>query len=91
MNERELPERWKIKIREYLSSIGSNYNSLGANSFATDMEVEIKFEDGSIAIFKYPLVIEAPEFKEIGIFTEHCGYFYFHKEAIQFVLKKIND
>lgn len=66
---------------------GSNYETLGANDFQIDKMVEVKFEDGSYASFKYPLIIEAPEYEEVGIMTEHCGYFIFQKEAIQFVLK----
>ena len=87
MNSRDLPERWKMKIREYLKGKGSKYETLGANDFALDKIVQIKFEDGSFASFKYPLIIEAPELEEIGIMTEHCGYFIFHNETIQYELK----
>jgi len=87
MNCKDLPERWKSKIKEYLKEKGSKYESLGANDFQSDKTVEIKFEDGSYASFKYPLIIEAQEFEEIGIMTEHCGYFIFHKEQIEYVLK----
>lgn len=87
MNRKDLPERWKNKIKEYLKATGSKYETLGASDFHMDKTIDIRFEDGSYASFKYPLIIEAPEFEEVGIMTEHCGYFIFHKEAIQYVLK----
>lgn len=87
MNRKDLPERWKSKIKDYLKEKGSKYETLGANDFQIEKTVEIKFEDGSYASFKYPLIIEAPEFEEIGIMTENCGYFIFQKEAIEYVLK----
>lgn len=87
MNRKDLPERWKNKIKEYLKAKGSKYDTLSVSDFATNKIVEIKFEDGSFASFKYPLIIEAPEFEEVGIMTEHCGYFIFHKEAIEYKLK----
>lgn len=87
MKRKDLPERWKNKIKEYLKEKGSKYDTLGAGDFQIDKTVEVKFEDGSFASFKYPLIIEAPEFEEVGIMTEHCGYFIFHTESIQYVLK----
>jgi hypothetical protein len=90
MNTGDIPSRWKIKIKEYLKSIGSEYESLGASDFPSDKEVEINFEDGSYAVFKYPLIIEAPEFEEVGIMTEHCGYFIFHEESITYKIRVAN-
>ena len=87
MNSRDLPERWKNKIKEYLKLKDSKYEALSVYDFSSDNVVEIKFEDGSFAPYKYPLIIEATEFEEIGIMTEHCGYFIFHKEAIEYELK----
>ena len=86
MQHKDLPERWKNKIKEFLNTKGSKYDTLSASDFSNKV-VEISFEDGSFASFRYPLVIEAPELNEIGILTEHCGYFIFHEEAIQYELK----
>lgn len=86
MNHNDLPQRWKNKITEFLKENGSKYNTLGAGDFS-DKTVEISFEDGSSASFRYPIVIEAPEFNEIGIMTEHCGYFIFHEDTITYQLK----
>jgi hypothetical protein len=37
----------------------------------------ITFEDDSKVEFKYAFVIQAPEMREVGVFTEHCGYHIF--------------
>jgi hypothetical protein len=86
MQHKDLPERWKNKIKEFLSTKGSKYNTLNASDFSNKV-VEISFEDGSFASFRYPLIIKAPELNEIGILAEHCGNFIFHEEAIQYELK----
>jgi len=79
MKHQDLPERWKLKIIEYLKSNGEeNRKELSAYDFFPNRKVEIKFEDDSFAEFRYALVINAPEFKEVGIFTEHCGYHIFN-------------
>lgn len=78
MKHRDLPVRWKMKLTEYLRSKGENdRDELNANDFCSGLVVKLKFEDCSYAEFRYPLVIEAPEMVEIGIFTEHCGYHIF--------------
>lgn len=87
MNRQDLPERWKLKIKEYLTSKGSKYDTLSAGDFLLGKVVEIEFEDGSFAKLNNPLIIEAPEFQEVGIMTEHCGYFIFHQESITYNLK----
>lgn len=56
-------------------------NELNAYDFFTEQVVKIKFEDNSYAEFCYPLVIEAPELNETGVFTEHCGYQIFGMDA----------
>ena len=91
MNQRDLPDRWKQKIKDYLKSKGSKFDSLSVYDFQSGKIVEIKFEDGSFANFKYPLIIEAPEYEEVGILTEHCGYFIFNRDAISFELKNIRS
>lgn len=79
MKHNDLPERWKKKIVEYLRKNGQpEREKLSANDFFPNQILEIKFEDGSYAEFRYPLLINAPEFNEVGIFTEHCGYHIFN-------------
>ena len=50
--------------------------------FSSQKKVILKFEDDSYTKFNYALVIEAPELKEVGIFTEHCDYHIFNSEGI---------
>ena len=79
MTHEDLPQRWKDKIKAYLKSHGEEDRvKLGAYDFFANQIAQVKFEDGSFAEFRYPLVINAPEFKEVGIFTEHCGYHIFN-------------
>lgn len=76
MRPDDLPERWKIRLRDYLKSIGSQYPTLGAGDFPTG-GVRLTFEDRSTVRFRYAFVIEAPEWREVAVFTEHCGYHLF--------------
>ncbi len=79
MKHADLPERWKQKIAEHLDKEGRKEDSkLSAFDFNPNQEVELKFEDDSFANFKYAFIIRAPEFGEIGVFTEHCGYHIFN-------------
>lgn len=79
MKHKDLPERWKLKIVDYLKSTDEEHrNQLNAYDFFPNRKVEIKFEDDSFAEFRYALVINAPEFNEVGVFTEHCGYHIFN-------------
>lgn len=79
MKHEDLPERWKNKIIEYLKKNGvTERGKLSAYDFFPNQILEIKFEDESTAEFRYPLLINAPEFNEVGVFTEHCGYHIFN-------------
>ncbi|MBG8554185.1 hypothetical protein [Hymenobacter guriensis] len=78
MRQADLPERWKIRLQDYLLAKGSDHRSLGASDFPNGNVVRITFEDDSKVEFRYAFVIEAPEFKEIAVFTEHCGYHLFN-------------
>lgn len=83
MKHNDLPERWKGKIISHLKSNGiHDRDKLSAMDFFIDKVVKIKFEDGSSAEFFYPLVIEAPEWNEAGIFTEHCGSHIFGMQGV---------
>ena len=79
MKHEDLPERWKLKIIEYLQSTGEGERKeLSAYDFFPNRIVKIKFGDESFAEFRYSLVINATEFNEVGVFTEHCGYHIFN-------------
>ena len=78
MRNTDLPERWKLKLQEYLVAKGSTKpKRLSASEFPSETTVSIRFEDGSNVEFKYAFVIEAPDFDEVAVFTEHCGYHVF--------------
>lgn len=61
----------------------SQRDELSYYHFDTEIIARIEFDDGSYAVFHYPLVIEAPEWNEVGVFTEHCGYHLFTLRGIQ--------
>ncbi|UOQ74172.1 hypothetical protein [Hymenobacter cellulosilyticus] len=78
MRHEDLPERWKTKLQEYLKARGSTESDrLGASDFPLNRIVRIQFEDGSHVEFRHAFVIEAPELREVAVFTEHCGYHLF--------------
>jgi hypothetical protein len=77
MRPTDLPERWQAKLKTYLISKGSEYQTLGASDFPTDGIVRITFEDDSKVEFRYAFVIKASELQEVAVFTEHCGYHLF--------------
>ncbi len=78
MKYEDLPQRWKDKLKNWLILQGQHQREkLSANDFDAETVAKIEFEDGSYAQFNYPLVIEAPDLNEVGVFTEHCGYHIF--------------
>ncbi len=78
MKYNDLPERWKKKIDEYLTKMGKvQFKQLSAYDFPQNKSIKMTFPDGSKVLFHYAFTIEAPEFQEIGVFTEHCGYHLF--------------
>lgn len=88
MKHEDLPERWKLKIIEHLRANGEEKRErLGAYNFS-NQNLKIKFEDDSFAEFRFAFVIEAPEFNEVGVFTEHCGYHIFNSAAVSIDIVK---
>jgi hypothetical protein len=84
MKHEDLPQRWKNKLEKWLILQGEHHRKkLIAQDFESEKVARIEFEDGSHAEFHYPLVIEAPELNEVGIFTEHCGYHIFNLGSTQ--------
>ncbi len=73
----DLPERWKAKLQQHVATTGGGeFRGLSASCFSSNV-VAITFEDDSKVEFRYAFVIEAPEMREVGVFTEHCGYHLF--------------
>jgi hypothetical protein len=69
-----LPERWRTKLTDYLSSKGQA--RLGAGDFSSN-GLLIRFPDDSEVRFRYAFSLRDDEFGEIAVFTEHCGYHVF--------------
>ena len=92
MRPNNLPERWKAKLQNHLIAIGSKYKTLGAGDFPSNKLVRINFEDESKVEFRYAFIINAPEFQEIGVFTEHCGYHIFYSyDELDIVIEDLSD
>ena len=73
----DLPERWKAKLQQHVAATrGGEFRGLSASDFSISA-VAITFEDSSRVEFRYAFVIEAPELREVGVFTEHCGHHIF--------------
>lgn len=84
MTPSDLPERWQAKLADWWKANNLDHHaSLGAGAFSPASTVEIHFENGSQATFLYAFVIEAPEFGETAVFTEHCGYHLFRSSAFE--------
>jgi len=89
MKHEDLPERWKLKIIEHLRANGEEKRErLSVYQFSPRQTVEIKFEDDSFAEFRFAFIIDAPEFNEVGVFTEHCGYHIFNSAAVSIDIVK---
>jgi len=75
MKHDDLPERWKAKVADWVERLGhSDDGRFSAMDFPCSHNVNLIFDDGSTACFRYAIAIEAPELCEVGVFTEHCGY-----------------
>ena len=78
MQPRDLPERWLRRLEAFTDeTYGPDYKyrgRLGASDFSTTSVVQIRFPDGSTACFRSAFFIAEPEWNEVAVFTEHCGY-----------------
>lgn len=78
MKHADLPERWLKKLGEWiLENTQEKRDKLSARDFPNSEVLIIKFEDNSEVRFEYAIAIEDPELREIGVFSEHCGYHIF--------------
>jgi len=78
MQRNDLPERWLRRLEEYTDDkYGADYRyrgKLGASDFPASSLVRVGFPDGSSAEFRFAFYIAAPDWNEVAVFTEHCGY-----------------
>jgi hypothetical protein len=81
MRIKELPERWIRRLEQYTDEkYGLDYahrGTLNAGDFTTSSLVCVMFPDGSYALFRHAFFITASDWKEVAVFTEHCGYHIF--------------
>lgn len=86
MKHEDLRVRWKAKVAEWKHAFAhDNREHFSAGDFPHAYGVSVMFEDGSAVTFRYAILIEAPEWKEIGVFTGHCGYHLFPLGGAQVV------
>lgn len=87
MRQTDLPHRWKEKIERFTDEkYGPDYKyrgSLSADDFPSASGVHIQFLDGSQASFRFAFFIKAPKWREVAVFTEHCGYHVFGLDDIE--------
>lgn len=80
----KLPEHWKATIREHVRRTrGEDWDSLSVRDFRANQWVHIRFPDGSYACYRYAFCLINREAGEIGVFTEHCGYFFYSLAAVE--------
>ncbi len=77
MQYKDLPEKWKSKIADYLRDNGKEGNELNSHDFEFPV-VDIKLKGSSFIEIQHALVIDAPEFREVIIFTEDSEYHIFN-------------
>ena len=81
MHWKDLPQRWLTRLELYTDEKhGTDYahrGKLGASDFGSGLLVRIGFPDRSKALFHSAFFIAAPEWNEVALFTEHCGYHIF--------------
>ncbi|MEO8573863.1 MAG: hypothetical protein ABI481_07825 [Pyrinomonadaceae bacterium] len=69
-----LPDHWQENANEYIGRPESTYREISAADLINDMR--LKFEDRSTAHFRYAFYLADFAAKEVGVFTEDCGYGY---------------
>jgi len=87
MKHDDLPKRWTDRIHNYLSEKGSDYygkkyKRFSVYDFSDNLNLKISFEDGSKAFFNDAFYWIDEEYKEVAVFTEHCGYHIFNLPEI---------
>lgn len=75
MNHRatHLPEHWQ----KWVESHPQLSKGMLTPEFSGRYPVELEWEDGSKAVFKYAFWVVDDERKELLVLTEHCGYHVF--------------
>jgi hypothetical protein len=88
MQRKDLPERWKDRVRKHLADTGSKYDWLGAGDLNVSYQVMLRFDDGSFAFFRYAFYLIDKDNNEVAVFTEHCGYHIFNLSGTEIELSE---
>lgn len=78
-------QEWATELAQQLGRSPAEIaeKGLSATDFSSSNEVEIKFPDGSYALFRYAFFVVNEQKGAVAVFTEHCGYHIFPKGDIQ--------
>lgn len=75
--EDALPDHWKRWIAARAETVSAGrHRRLGVQDFPR-ASVQLQFEDGSTATFRYAFAVADVARGELAVFTEHCGYHVF--------------
>ncbi len=98
---RKLMQQHKLQIRQAFSvplaaRLGRSVTEiqdegLSAGDFKLDESIEIKLADGSTMSLRYAFAVMDVQERQVGIFTEHCGYFCFAMVDLQLTELKGNN
>lgn len=93
MSRHEIPARWLDAVRAHVRATrGEDRDHLTAFDFSTSQSVQLTFEDGSYAFFRYAFCLRDDEAHEVAVFTEHCGYHFFSSMGLRVeVLQSIRE
>ncbi|OGC16826.1 hypothetical protein A2526_01250 [candidate division WOR-1 bacterium RIFOXYD2_FULL_36_8] len=84
-----IPKKWKDNLRKYTKKhFGEARDYLTSMDFKCNESVCLEFPDGSKMLFKFAFYIHDKNNKEIAIFTEHCGYYFFKTWDLKWNLLK---
>ena len=77
-------EAWADELAEYLGRPSAKIleDGLDAVAFPSNSSVDLLFEDGSSASFRYAFVLDSVARGLIAVFTEHCGYLIFPRGGV---------
>jgi hypothetical protein len=71
-----LVHEWAGEISRTIGRSVKEIRERGLNALDfPHQEIDIQFEDGSHARFRFAFAVDSPDKKAVAVFTEHCGYF----------------
>ena len=87
-----IPDYWKSLVRAHiLRTRGVDRDSLGASDFPNDRSVRVEWPDKSFAVFRHAFFLRDEARQEVGVFTEHCGYYFLSTAHNLVVVTNVKD